>query len=64
MGDEESIRKEVWEGRVPVCFSLADEEVGYSVTGERTAPEPAYVSYWRVDRLVDRIYVCKGRHKL
>ena len=44
MGDEEAIRKEVWEGRIPICFSLADEEVGYSVSGERAAPEPAYVS--------------------
>ena len=45
MGDEESIRKEVWDGKIPVCFTLADEDVGYSVSGERSNPEPVYVSY-------------------
>ena len=44
MGDEESVRKEVWEGKIPVCFTLADEDVGYSVSGERSNSEPAYVS--------------------
>lgn len=44
MGDDESVRKEVWDGRIPICFMLADEDVGYSVSGERATPEPAYVS--------------------
>ncbi len=44
MADEENVRKEVWEGKIPVCFTLADEEVGYSMTGERINPDPAYVS--------------------
>lgn len=44
MGDDESVRKEVWEGRIPICFNLDDEEVGYSVTGERATPDTAYVS--------------------
>ena len=43
MGDDERVLKEVWEGKIPVCFTLADEEVGYSVSGERATPEPAYV---------------------
>ena len=45
MGDDESVRKEVWEGRIPVCFTLADEEVRYNVDGERATPEPAYVRF-------------------
>lgn len=48
MGDDESVRKEVWEGRIPVCFMLADEDVGYSVSGERSTPEPAYMMIPRV----------------
>ena len=44
MADEENVRKEVWEGKIPICFTLADEEVGYSMSGERANPEPTYVS--------------------
>jgi len=44
MADEENVRKEVWDGKIPVCFTLADEEVGYSLGGERANPEPTYVS--------------------
>ena len=43
MGDE-SVRKELWEGRIPVCFRVAEEEVGMGVSGERVIPEPCYVS--------------------
>ena len=49
MGDDESVRKEVWEGRIPICFMLADEDVGYSVTGERSTPEPTYVRSYHLD---------------
>lgn len=44
MADEENVRQEVWEGRIPVCFTVADEEVIYSMSGERANPEPTYVS--------------------
>ena len=43
MGDE-GIKREVWEGKVPVCFSVAEEEVGLNIAGERAVPEPCYVS--------------------
>ena len=39
MGDEQ-VRKEVWDGSVPVCFSLDDDEVGFN---RRNLPEPCYV---------------------
>ena len=31
--------------RIPVCFTVADEEVRYSMSGGRSNPEPAYVLY-------------------
>lgn len=40
---EESIRQEVWEGKIPVCFSVAVEEVGINLRGETAVPEPCYV---------------------
>lgn len=44
MGDD-TVKREMWEGKIPVCFRVADEEVNmFSVTGERTVPEPCYVS--------------------
>ena len=43
MGDD-SLKREVWEGKIPVCFRVADEEVVLILTGERTVPEPCYVS--------------------
>ena len=43
MGDE-GIKREVWEGKVPVCFSVAEEEVGLNRVRERVVPEPCYVS--------------------
>ena len=40
------MKREVWEGKVPVCFSVAAEEVGLNMAGERVIPEPCYVSGW------------------
>ena len=40
------MKREVWEGKVPVCFSVAGEEVGLNMVGERVIPEPCYVSGW------------------
>ena len=41
MGDEEA-RKEVWKGKVAVCFTLDESEVDHSFGKEH--PEPVYVS--------------------
>ena len=35
------MKREVWEGKVPVSFSVADEEVGFN---KSNLPEPCYVS--------------------
>jgi len=40
--DDEVARKEVWEGKIAVCFTLDDKEVNYSLGKE--LPEPVYVS--------------------
>lgn len=45
MAQDDTVKREMWEGKIPVCFRVADEEVNtFSVTGERTVPEPCYVS--------------------
>lgn len=44
--EDESVKREVWEGKVPVCFSVAGGEVGLNMAGERVIPEPCYVSGW------------------
>lgn len=43
---EEETKKMVWKGKIPVCFSLAEESSGGmgGVAMDRTAPEPCYVS--------------------
>ena len=43
MGDE-GVRRELWEGKIPVCFKLDDDEVTMSIRGDRVAPQPCYVS--------------------
>lgn len=45
---DRSIEQEVWEARVPVWFSLAEEEVGRDLKGERASPEPCYLLVPRV----------------
>ena len=41
--DEEGIKRQVWEGRIPVCFTVAEEEVGHNFS-DMAVPEPCYVS--------------------
>ena len=42
---EEETKKMVWKGKIPVCFSLAEDGSGMGgVARERAAPEPCYVS--------------------
>ena len=41
MGDEEA-RREVWKGKIAVCFTLDAKEVDHSFGKEH--PEPVYVS--------------------
>ena len=43
--DDQSIRREIWDGKIPVYFSVAEEEVGVNLSGEMVIPEPCYVSY-------------------
>ena len=40
--DDQAIRKEVWDGKIPVCFNVAEEELLF--TGDKATPEPCYVS--------------------
>ena len=42
MGDE-GVRRELWDGKIPVCFKLDDDEVTMSIRGDRVAPESCYV---------------------
>lgn len=40
--DDEAARKEVWNGKIAVCFTLDENEVEHSLG--RELPEPVYVS--------------------
>ena len=42
MGDE-GVRRELWDGKVPVCFKLDDDDTVMPIRGDRVAPEPCYV---------------------
>ena len=46
MADDREILREVWEGRIPICFNLASDEV----TSEQ--PDPFFVSSRFVSFLV------------
>ena len=39
MADDREVLREIWEGRIPVCFTLSQDEI---TTVEQ--PEPFYVS--------------------
>ena len=51
MADDREILREIWDGRVPVCFSLADDEV---FTMDQ--PEPYYVSIINILCSLNGIY--------
>ena len=40
--DDEEARKEVWKGKIAVCFTLDESELDHSFGKEH--PEPVYVS--------------------
>lgn len=40
--EEQAIKKEIWEGKIPVCFNVAEEELSFA--GDKATPEPCYVS--------------------
>ena len=40
--DDEEARKEVWKGKIAVCFTLHESELDHSFGKEH--PEPVYVS--------------------
>ena len=45
---EEETKKMVWKGKIPVCFSLAEDSSGMGGVGmDRAAPEPCYVSLYQ-----------------
>lgn len=39
--DDKTMRKEVWNGKIAVCFTLDENEVDHSLGKEH--PEPVYV---------------------
>lgn len=43
MGDE-VLKREMWDGKIPVCFRLDEDEVMMTIRGDRAAPEACYVS--------------------
>ena len=56
---EEETKKMVWKGKIPVCFSLAEDSSGMGGVGmDRAAPEPCYVSLYQhiyiydIDKLI------------
>lgn len=44
MADDREILREIWEGRIPICFQADVNEVGYS-------PEPFYLMVPRLTYL-------------
>ena len=44
MEQDEEIRREVWEGKIPVCFSVDEREMGINPT----PPELCFVSTYAV----------------
>ena len=50
---EHSIKKEVWEGKIPVCFSVDEGELD---GGTRNIPEPCYVSLCFYSRRVPLLF--------
>ncbi|CAI8050666.1 Autophagy protein 5 [Geodia barretti] len=61
MGDE-GVRRELWDGKIPVCFKLDEDEVTMSIRGDRVAPQPCYMMIPRVSYLplvyekLDKLY--------
>jgi autophagy-related protein 5 len=47
MGDE-GVKREMWDGKIPVCFKLDEDEVTMSIRGDRVAPEPCYMMIPRI----------------
>ena len=43
MGDD-AVKRELWDGKIPVCFKLDEDDVAMTIRGDRAAPEPCYVS--------------------
>ncbi|KAL5483676.1 hypothetical protein EMCRGX_G020081 [Ephydatia muelleri] len=45
MSEDDSVRKEVWDGKIPVCFTVDDRELSASI---KKTPEPCYMLVRRV----------------
>jgi autophagy-related protein 5 len=54
MGDDRAILRDVWEGKIPVCFHLAQDEV----IAEQ--PEPVYVSSIYFHLLIYHPFIADG----
>lgn len=52
--ENNAIKREMWDGKIPVCFKLDDDDVMMTIRGDRVAPEPCYVSG----------FTCDGRCKI
>lgn len=47
--ENNAIKREMWDGKIPVCFKLDDDDVIMTMRGDRVAPEPCYVSGFTCD---------------
>jgi autophagy-related protein 5 len=47
MGDD-AVKRELWDGKIPVCFKLDEDDVAMTIRGDRVAPEPCYMMLPRV----------------
>lgn len=47
--ENNAIKREMWDGKIPVCFKLDDDDVMMTMRGDRVAPEPCYVSGFTCD---------------
>jgi autophagy-related protein 5 len=57
MAEDREILREIWEGRLPVCFTLATEEVSTPI-----APDPFYLMVPRLTYfplVTDKVSVIK-----
>jgi len=52
MADDREVLREIWDGKIPICFALFEEDLAASVE----QPEPLYVSNL-VSSLVVRRFV-------
>lgn len=52
MAEDREVLREIWNGRIPICFALAKDEV------HRDQPEPFYVCYKTITQYSDIFMYC------